>query len=94
MRRAYESGNYVMAKITDMKVNPSINGTHGSPYVLECQYKDPDTGAVHIWYSRNLYMNVKELLTSDEVPVYVDRSDYRVAFVDVDAILPEISVHR
>ena len=39
-------------------------------------------------------MNVKELLTSDEVPVYVDRSDYRIAFVDVDAILPEISVHR
>ena len=94
MRRAYESGNYVMAKITDVKVNTSVNGTHGSPYVLECQYKDPDTGVVHIWYSRNLYMNVKELLASDEVPVYVDRTDYRIAFVDVDAILPEISVHR
>ena len=94
MRRAYEGGYYVMAKIADIKVNTSINGVHGSPWVVECHYNDPDTGETHIWYSRNLYMNVKDLLTSDEVPVYIDRYDKRIAYVDVDAVLPKISVHR
>lgn len=94
MRRAYEGGYYVMAKIADVKANLNVNGIHGNPYTLECHYSDPDTGVTHVWFSRNLYMNVKDLLQSDEVPVYVDRSDYGIGFVDVDAVLPEISVHR
>ena len=91
-REAYESGNYVMAKIVGIKANYSINmmGTH--PVKVECHYTDPDSGTVHVYYSRNLYIEVGDLLTSDEVPVYIDRNG--TGFVDIDAVLPVIEVHR
>lgn len=92
-RRAYEGGYYVMAQIAGVKANRNVNGPHGNPYMLECHYTDPDTGVAHVWYSRYLYTDVTDLLKSDEVPVYTDRYDYSVGFVDVDAILPEIRVH-
>ena len=93
LRRAYEGGYYVMAKIAGVKANRNVNGLHGNPYMLECHYTDPDTGVAHVWYSRYLYTDVTDLLKSDEVPVYTDRYDYSIGFVDVDAILPEIRVH-
>ena len=42
---------------------------------------------------RGLASGVPEhLLTSDEVPVYIDRNG--TGFVDIDAVLPVIEVHR
>lgn len=94
LRRAYEGGYYVMAKIAGAgeQNSVSLNGRH--PFVLECHYTDPDTGTVHVYYSRYLFVNVDDLLQSDEVPVYIDRMNDRVGFVDVDAVLPDIRVHR
>ena len=93
-RRAFEGGYYVMAKIAGMKQinNVNLNGSH--PGVIECHYTDPESGTAHIWYSRYLYTDVRDLLTSDEVPVYIDRMDDSVGFVDIDAVLPEIRIHR
>jgi len=94
MRRAYEGGYYVMAKVAGIrqKRNVSINGQN--PFQVEAHYTDPGTGVVHVYYSRYLYTDVSGLLTSDEVPVYLDRSDDTgTGFVDIDAILPEIRVH-
>ncbi len=92
-RAAYEGGYYVMGKVAGCRVNThvSLKGTH--PMVVEVHYNDPDTGTVHVFHSRNLYINVEPLLTSDMVPVYLDREDRRVGFVDIDAVLPKIEVH-
>jgi len=69
--------------------------------VVEVHWTDPDTGTVYVFHSRYLYVNVEPLLTGDalkdslrfEVPVYLDRGDVRVGFVDIDAVLPRIEVH-
>ena len=94
MRRALDSGNYVMARVSgvEQRTNVSVNGRH--PCVVECRYTEPDTGTVHIWYSRQLPFNPEGLMTSEEVPVYFDRYEPENAFVDIDAILPEVDVHR
>ena len=34
------------------------------------------------------------LFTSDEVPVYIDRMNEKTFFVDIDAVLPKVVVHR
>lgn len=94
MRRAYEGGYYVTAKISGVKTQYNVNMNGRNPMMVECHYTDPDTGIAHIWYSRYLYTDVSDLLTSDEVPVYIDRMDDSVGFVDIDAVLPEIRVHR
>ena len=92
-RDAYEGGYHVMGKVAGCRVNTrvNLNGTH--PMVVEVHVTDPDTGTVHVFHSRYLYVNVEPLLTADEVPVYLNREDGRVGFVDIDAILPRIEVH-
>ena len=94
LRRAYESGHYVMAKIAGVRQQQTSNRGAQYPYVLECHYTDPDTGVAHVYFSRPLYVNAQDLLTSDEVPVYIDRMREDVGFVDVDAVLPKIKIHR
>ncbi|MBR1707829.1 MAG: hypothetical protein IJ719_03230 [Clostridia bacterium] len=93
-RRAYEGGYYVMAHIARASVQRNVNLNGSNPLVIECHYTDPDTGIAHVYYSRYLYTDVTDLLTSDEVPVYIDRMDDRVGFVDIDAVLPKIQIHK
>jgi len=94
LRRAYEGGYYVMAKIAGSHVQRNVDMNGRNPYVVECHYTDPATGTVHIYYSRYLYIHVEDLLQAQEVPVYLDRMNDRVGFVDIDAVLPQVEVHR
>jgi len=93
MRRAIDGGNYVMAKVTGVreKTNINFNGTH--PWVVECQVQDASGGTVHVYYSRHLRINPSEFVSGREVPVYISRDNPDDAYVDIDAILPEIVVH-
>lgn len=92
LQRAYDAGNCVDAMITGVssQSNVSVNGRH--PCVVECAYTDA-AGVVHIYRSRYLYTDVTDLLTSKTVPVYIDRFDENIGYVDIDAVLPEIRVH-
>ena len=93
MRRAFEGGYYVMGKIAGVSERLNVNSAGRHPTVLECHFTDPDTGAAHVCYSRYLYFDPTGLLKSDEVPVYLERMGKGV-FVDVDAVLPQVVVHR
>ena len=92
LQRAYDSGNCVNAKILGVNEQKNVNMVNGHPRVLECAWTD-DSGVVHIYRSRYLYINVEKLLKSDTVPVYIDRYNENVGFVDIDAVLPEIRIH-
>ena len=75
MRRAYNGGNAVTAKVVSVRNinNVNMNGRH--PAVLDCEYQG------HIYHSRYLYRDVPE--TGTEITVYIDRMDDRVGFVDI-----------
>ena len=92
-RRAIEQGEIVRAKVTGVSPVPNLsyNGMH--PYVVECSWQDPVTDEVHVWHSRPLKFDPETMLRDKEVPVYVDRYDPKYAYVDVEAVLPEIRVH-
>ena len=92
-RAAYEGGHFVMGKTAGIRTITRVNMPWGHPVVVEVHYKDPDTGTVHVYYSRYLYVNVGDMLAGEEVPVYLDR-DSGTGFVDIDAVLPKIEVHR
>ncbi len=94
MRRAVESGDYVLARIAGVqqRVNVNTGGTH--PCVVECHYKNPDTGETHVFFSRYLYFDPSDMFTSQDVPVYIDRMDEKHAFVDIDAVLPKVVLHK
>lgn len=88
-RRAYEGGYYVMGKIVGVKTQKNVNMNGMHPVVVECRYEDPSSGDERICCSRYLYRNVEGQLKSDEAPVYIDRMNENVAFVDIDAVLRE-----
>ncbi len=92
LQRAYNEGNRVDAEILGIRAqeNAQVNGVN--PRVLECAYTD-DAGVVHVYRSRYLNIDVTKLLKSETVPVYIDRYDERIGYVDVDAVLPEIRIH-
>ena len=94
MRRAVESGDYVLARIAGVqrRVNVNTGGTH--PRAVEGHYHNPDTGETHVFFSRYLYFDPSDMFTSQEVPVYLDRTNEKTAFVDIDAVLPKVILHR
>ena len=93
LRRAYNMGNCVEAEILGMETNRHMDVNGRNPSVVECAYTDA-SGVVHIYRSRYLYMNVRPLLKAKTVPVYIDRDNENIGFVDIDAVLPEIKIHR
>ena len=92
MRRAYEGGYCVDAEIIGVTVQKNVNMSGRHPIVVECAWTDP-SGVVHVYRSRYLYTDVSKFLTSGTVPVYIDRFDENIGFVDIDAVLPEIRIH-
>ena len=92
LRRAYEGGNCVEAQISGVTAQRNVSMPYGQPRVVEAAWTDPN-GVVHIYHSRYLKADVTKLLKSDTVPVYIDRLDENIGFVDIDAILPEIRIH-
>ncbi|MBR4457404.1 MAG: hypothetical protein IKS31_00380 [Clostridia bacterium] len=94
MRRAIDGGEYVMAKIAGVKQLNNQQRAGIAPYVVECHYSDPDTGEAHVYFSRCLRFDPSDLLTAQEVPVYLDRMNDKVYFVDIDAVLPKVVIHN
>ena len=92
LRRAYESGNCVEAEILGVVEQRNVNTFHGVPRMLEAAWTDAN-GVVHVYRSRYLYTNVSRLLKTDKVPVWIDRYNENIGFVDIDAVLPEIRIH-
>lgn len=90
--RLLNSGNYITAEITEVTMNYTvrINGRH--PFVVKCIYQDM-AGNVHIFKSRDLHFDPRELLKSQQVKVYVDGEDFKHYYVDIDEVLPKVINH-
>jgi hypothetical protein len=84
LRQAYLGGMRVDARITGAGYQPNVRVNGSSPRYIECEYTDP-SGVVRRYRSRLLYRDeeVEALLKAGTVPVYVDRFDSSVGFVDV-----------
>ena len=93
MRRAFEGGYAVMGKVAGVRERTNINTGGRHPLVVECHFIHPDTGEAHVCFSRYLYFDPGDLLKTDEVPVYIERMGKGV-FVDIDAVLQRVVVHR
>ncbi len=95
MRRVLDSGYYVMAKVVGIQKRYNMNNGAGvQPCAVECHWTNPDTGEVHVFFSRFLYYDPSDILVGKEVPVYMDRMDEKTAFVDIDAIMPKVVLHK
>ena len=96
LREAYESGRCVMADIVDVRAQTSSEKSSDNMftgvryreyYLVECHYRDPDTGVTHICYSRSLHSDPTERIIAGQVPVYIDPNNAENIFVDIDRAL-------
>lgn len=90
-RRLIEQGDYIIADITAVPCDYSVRVNGWPTFHVECSYRDPASGIVHLFLSENLLIDPTCYISQSTVRIYVDReSDYRNYYVDVDSILPEI----
>lgn len=92
IKKAIAAGYYIYAKVVEIRPNYNvrINGRH--PYVLECQYEDPSTGAIHVFVSGSMMYAPEQLLDTD-VKVWVDRNNYGIYKVDLEGVNKKVYVH-
>ncbi len=93
LRRAYDGGSCVEAQILGVVTQRNVNMPYGQPRMVEAAWTDPN-GVVHVYRSRYVNVDVTKLLKSTTVPVYIDRYNENIGFVDIDAVLPEIKIHN
>lgn len=88
-----QEGHCITAQITSFNPNYNVRVNGRCPFVAECSYTDPATGAVHLFRSRNVYFDPSMIVTGSDVPVYVKPDDFRHYYVDIDAVLPQVVKH-
>ena len=86
------SGNYIMAEISEVRMNYAVNVNGRYPFIVVCRYQDM-LGNVHMFKSRNLYFDPSGLFKDQNVKVYVDGEEFKHYYVDIDEILPNIIEH-
>lgn len=91
-KKILENGNYVMAEFFDTQLNYHINVNGRHPYIARFRYQDAQ-GNVHIFKSRNLFINPETMIKDNMVKVYVDGDNYKYYYVDIDEIMPQIYEH-
>lgn len=94
LQELVDHNQYVMADIVGVQAQNSGSGGRAYGYRVECHYRDPGTDAMHVYFSRVLNFDPTDMITSRQVRVYVDPYDENCFLVDVDAVLPEMKIHR
>jgi hypothetical protein len=90
--RAVSGGQSVMATVAGIRQNYSIQVNGMSPYVLECHYRDPSSGVMHVFRSGNLYFYPAEML-GGRIKVYVDPEHMGHYYVDTTSLIPDVQIH-
>lgn len=93
-RRLLAQNDYVMADIVGFPVDYQMRVNRMLTYHIECCYKDPVTGTLHMFQSENLLIDPAYVTDVNTVRVYVDRaSNYKYYYVDAESILPNSVWH-
>lgn len=91
-KKILENGNYVMAEFFDTQLDYHINVNGRCPYFARFRYQDAQ-GNVHIFKSRNMFIDPETLMKDNMVKVYVDGENYKYYYVDIDEIMPKVYEH-
>lgn len=96
LREAYENDRCVMADIAGIVRGTSSEASsdnmftgvrYRKTYMVECHFRDPDTGRTRVCYSHAFYSDPAGMITARQVPVYIDRNDGNNIYVDIDRVL-------
>lgn len=87
------NGTLVQAQINTIDLNTSYAVNGRNPYRLTASYFDPNTNKTLFFESKNIWFNVQAIvdsLTIKTVDVYIDPTNQKKYFVDVEALRTHI----
>ena len=87
-----KNGFYVTARVRDIYPNERVRINGRSPFVLECHYKDPTTGTVHVFKSENIMFYPIDAKDTD-IRVYVDPQNPDRYYVDTSNLTDSVIIH-
>ncbi|MFJ2988718.1 DUF3592 domain-containing protein [Collimonas sp. NPDC087041] len=82
------TGLPVKAKITGVELNGSLQINGRSPWRIVCQWHNSSENRVHVFNSENLWFDPEDYLKSEEITVYIDRTNPKKYWVDT-SFLPK-----
>lgn len=88
--RLRAQGQVVQARIQGVEPNMavSVNGRH--PFVVLCQWQNPQTQEVHVFRSENLWFDPSDYLKRPQVMVFIEPENPRRYLVDL-SFLPKLA---
>lgn len=89
-RRLREQGQVVEATLQSVGQNESVsvNGRH--PYVLHCQWLNPQTRELHLFQSEGIWFDPSDHILGDKVKVFIEMGNPRRYLVDL-SFLPKVA---
>lgn len=88
-KKLKENGTCVYATYTETVYNTSYTVNGRSPYYIVCSWTNPSDGKMYMFKSNNVWFNPEPLIRQSNVttfPVYIDETNPKKYFLDVDAI--------
>lgn len=84
------NGSTICAQIKSVERNArlSVNGRH--PYVITCEWMNPETYSVHRFESENIWFDPTDYLTQGTINVFVKPGNLKVYYVDI-SFLPQMA---
>jgi hypothetical protein len=84
-----QQGQVIEADVQGVELNEAVSINGRNPYVLRCQWLNPQTREVHVFQSGNVWFDPTEHLDRDKVRVYVEAGNLRNYLVDL-SFLPKL----
>jgi hypothetical protein len=85
-----QKGQVIEADVQGVDVNESLSINGRNPFVVRCQWHNPQTNEVHVFQSGNVWFDPTEHLDRDKVRVYVEAGNLRNYLVDL-SFLPKLA---
>lgn len=88
--RLKRKGQAVQAQFVEVRRNPLSTLNNVPAWQLVCQWYNPSSGAVHLFYSEDLWFDPQPFIENESLQVMVDPDDLRRYSVDT-SFLPRLA---
>ncbi|MBE5961614.1 MAG: hypothetical protein E7256_09585 [Lachnospiraceae bacterium] len=85
-----QEGRVIYAPVSRVEINRMMSVNRRHPYIIICQYKNPEDGKQYTFRSRGIWYDPAPYISNvTDMPVYVKRGNYKYYYMDADKYLPK-----
>lgn len=92
-KKLRENGELIYANYVETAINHSYRVNGKFPYNIICEWNNPEDNKKYILKSKNLWIDPENLIEEKDIktfPVYINLSNPKQYFIDVDSLIEDI----